>query len=144
MNLMFEPADVTRGQQCGEALKRMHLLHLNKKAISVFKESRKVYCSENGHMRAANEKELEMIKEYEENYGSLVYHIIHSDGSLGFGETYEMLNVSPYREDWSHERNGIKNGTPICRSENITMPDWSESGSCMIHALANGTLYRYG
>ena len=144
MNQMFEPADVTRGQQCGEALKRMHLLKLNEKAISIFKEARKVYCSENTYLRAANEKELEMIKQYEENYGTLVYHIIHSDGTLGIGETYEMLNVSPYREDWSYERSSIRNGTPICRSENITMPDCSESGSVMIHTLANGVLYRWG
>ena len=143
MNPMFEPADVTRGQQCGEALKRMHLLKLNEKAISIFKESRKVYCSENTYLRAANEKELKMIEQYEEKFGALVYHIIHSDGILGFGETYEMLNVSPYREDWSYERATIKNGTPICRSENITMPDYSESGRIGLHTLANGVLYRY-
>ena len=143
MNPMFEPADVTRGQQCGEALKRMKALGLNEKAISIFRESRKVYCSENTYLRAANEKELEMIKQYEEKYGTLVYHIIHSDSTLGIGETYEMLNVSPYREDWSYERNTIKNGAPICRSENITMPDCSESGSIGLHTLANGVLYRY-
>lgn len=143
MNPMFEPADVTRGQQCGEALRRMHLLKLNEKAISIFRESRKVYCSENTYLRAANEKELEMIKQYEEKYGTLVYHIIHSDGTLGIGETYEMLNVSPYREDWSYERNTIKYGAPICRSENITMPDCSESGCIGLNTLANGVLYRY-
>ena len=61
MNPMFEPADVTRGQQYGEALKRMHLLKLNEKAISIFKESRKVYCSENTYLRAANRMELKMM-----------------------------------------------------------------------------------
>ena len=64
-----------------EALKRMKKWDLHENIIREFKDEDKLNKSERsfvpGILYYLNEEEENMIKEWEEEYGGLVYHVIH-------------------------------------------------------------------
>lgn len=95
----MEERFATREEMKAEALKNMKALGLLKDVIKEFKEEDKLNVSEGiGALYWLNEEEQQMVKEFEERTGDLVYHVIHS--MTNFGEMYSMLIISKYKEDW--------------------------------------------
>ena len=121
-----------------EALTRMQMLRLNKDIIYSFVFDQQLKCSENNKVTDVPNKIIKEIEEWQNKFGNLVYHVIHSDYIC---ETYECLSVSCYKEDWEFERNLINDGWVMSHSINITIPEYTESGSIGIQNN-NGILKR--
>lgn len=124
-----------------EAIERMKKLKLPLNVISDFENDDTIYCSEYPHNRLINPKEKDIIDKYIEWSDCFVYHIIHSYSNIG--ETYELLTVSNYIEDWSYEHRYLEKGIILVYAENLSRPENSESGSIMVENI-DGTLYRIG
>ena len=124
-----------------EALARMAKHKLLGKCIMDYNTLDIVMCSENGIVRKLNEKENKIVQDYEKTSGCLVYHIIHSFSNIG--ETYELLRVSNYMDDWTYENSNLEKGIILVYAQNMTHPDWSESGSIEVENY-KGALFRIG
>ncbi len=123
-----------------EALKRIAKIGLDNEIYSSFKENDKIICSDNGKMTEVPEHIMEGIKKWQDKYGNIVYHVIHSKL---FYETYECLSVSCYLSDWDYERNLLCTNWIMSHSINIDKPEYTESGSIKFFRQ-NGTLSRIG
>ena len=98
-------------------------------------------CSENKKFIEVPAEILMELRAWEKKYYNLVYHVIHSY-YLGF-ETYECLSVSFYSDDWSFENETLDEGWPMSHSINITVPEYSESGTIQVENI-KGSLVRVG
>ena len=123
-----------------EAEQRMEALGLSKEVIKDFIDENILACSYNTHMMGVSPKILEEIKNYQAEFGNLIYHVVHSH-FMG-QETYECLAISPYMEDWDYEFPDEKKWT-MSHSINITHPENTESGSIQLENK-NGVLVRIG
>ena len=123
-----------RASMKSEAIKRMKMLSLDQEIISQYLDADIVVCSDNGiHFTEVPPEITKQSIEWQQKFGSLVYHVIHA---YIFGlETYELLSVSPYKEDWKFEKGIIENSWVMVHSINLTVPENSESGS--IHVVNN-------
>lgn len=123
-----------------ESCSRMIALGLPSSVIDEFKENNKLYCSEAGRFVEVPAKILERVIEWQKVSKCLVYHVIHA---FIYGiETYEFLYTSCYREDWDFESSIMADDWVMVRSENQTIPDFSESGSIQVAQTLNGCLVR--
>lgn len=122
-----------------EAIKRMEMVNLDRRCINAFKSGNVWKSEAMGSLFELNEKEKEMVKEFEDEYKGLVYHIIYSETE--FGTLYAMLYVSNHPEEWEMDNEDLKEGYPIAYVENISDPYSSEFGSIGIRP-ANGGLVR--
>lgn len=130
-----------REKQFQEALKRMEMLNLSKQCINAFKDGN-VWESEGyGALYECNEKEKEIIKQFEKENKSLVYHMIHN--RFEFGECYTILFVSNYKGEWGADIRDIKNGIILAYVKNIDDDYCSEFGSVAIKSQFGG-LVRIG
>ena len=77
-----------------EAIKRMKILRLHQNVLDDFINENKLNKSETsfGSLYWLDEKELEMVKDFENKHNVIVYHIIHTFSNLG--ETYELLFIT--------------------------------------------------
>lgn len=124
-----------------EAENRMLKLRLPQNVIQRFLCDKSVITlSDNTHFGSVPEDILEEIKAYQDEFGNLVYHVVHSH-FMG-QETYECLAVSPYKDDWHYETPD-KDGWTMSHSINITHPENTESGSVKIENKI-GVLVRVG
>ena len=112
-----------------EALKRMRILGLAKDVIISYEDNNRLCCSENGQITNVPEKIIKEIGEWQDNFGNLIYHVIHSNFIF---ETYECLSVSCYKEDWDYEEKLINDMWVMSHSINVTVPEYTESGSICI------------
>ena len=85
-----------------EALKRMKQLGLREKIINTFKAEDKLLCSERERLKEVPPEILKGIREWEDNYGCMAYHVVHNE-LYGY-DIYNALSVSNYLEDWIYER----------------------------------------
>ena len=137
-----------------EALKRMKKWDLHENVIREFKDEDKLNKSERsfipyylnselsfvpGNLYYLNEEETAMIKEWEEEYGGLVYHVIHDYTNIG--ELYTLLFVSKYENEWEYDNKDIETEEPLCYVINKDYNVNSEFGHCIIKP-ANGGLER--
>ena len=127
-----------------EAIKRMNALNLFKPCIKSFDKNNEVQLTEptGGLYEFSDDAELNAkIKEFEEQYNALVYHVIHT--YTQFGELYSFLFVSDYEEEWEMDNADIKDGYVIAYVWNKT-DDWmSEMGSIVVQERFGG-LVRIG
>ncbi len=112
-----------------EAIKRMKMLELDKEIIVSYKDKNKLCCSEKDKIIDVPERIVKDIGEWQDKFGNLVYHVIHSDFIY---ETYECLSVSCYKEDWSYERGLIEDSWVMSHSINVIVPEYTESGSICV------------
>lgn len=141
MFLIDEEDFINRQVAKEEAINRMKKLKIDNKVINVYKSFDQIFCSCKGNLHPVTDNETEMIKEFEDKYGNYVYHIIHSFSDIG--ETYELLYVSCYQEDWKWENANIDSGYLLVYAENKTIPEYSESGSIVVINV-EGSLLRVG
>lgn len=130
---------VTREDQKVEALIRMKRLNLHPNVIREFKNSGKLNITEPPYGALFwMEKHLDKIKEFEEEYNALAYHVIHNYAD--FGELLTVLYVSAYEEEWLRDMEELKNGLPCCYVINLNFPEFSEFGHCEILPALGGVL----
>ena len=122
-----------------EAIKRMKALDLYKPYITLFEKDNQIFMSEmtGGVYEFNNNKELvAKVKEFEEEYNALVYHVIHT--MTQFGELYNFLYVSQYEEEWGQDNADISEGYALVYVWNKT-DDWcSEFGNIGVQGKFGG------
>ena len=84
-----------------------------------------------------NEPELlKKIKEFEAEYGSIVYAVTHTMAQ--FGELYEFLCISKYEEEWDYTLEDIKDGYVFAYVWNKTDEWCSEFGNIAVKSFGGG------
>lgn len=95
-----------------EAIKRLTRLNIYKPYINGFKaKAQKVCFFENfAGFWVNQEPEIEAkMKEIEQEYGCTVYAITHE--FTAFGECYDFIVVSQYKEEWDYELEKVQSST---------------------------------
>lgn len=124
-------------KQKQEALARMKMLKLNWSVVKEFREEGKLNKSEfGGILYLLTDAEKEMVKTFEEQHNSLVYHVIHN--FTEFGELYSLLYVSQDEEEREDDRNDITQGYALVYVKNKTNEVFSEFGSIGIKPQYGG------
>ena len=135
---------VSRENKKVEAIKRMKVLGLFKPCIKAFESRDEVQLTEptGGLYEFSDDAELNAkIKEFEEEYNALVYHVIHT--YTQFGELYSFLFISDHEEEWEMDNEDVKDGYAIAYVWNKS-DDWcSEMGSIVVQERFGG-LVRVG
>ena len=84
-----------------------------------------------------NEPELlKRIREFEAEYGSIVYAVTHT--FTQFGELYEFLCISKYEEEWDYTLEDVKEGYAFSYVWNKTDEWCSEFGTITVQSLGGG------
>ena len=131
--------NVSRENKKAEAINRMKALKLFVPCIKAFKDRNEVQLSEmtGGLYEFSRDEELNAkIKEFEEEYNALVYHVIHT--YTNFGEMYSFLYVSDYEEEWEMDNEDIQDNYAMSYVWNKDCPDFSEFGSIGIRQKFGG------
>ena len=131
-------------EQKAEAIGRMVLLGISHEIIKQFEESSIVYASEQpfGKFYPINPDDAIHVKQFEEDFGALVYAIVRTATTIGYLDSY--LYVSKYQHEWEKDRLDLMspdNGL-FAYVYNRDEPDFSEIGSIGIHKEPNGGLLR--
>lgn len=122
-----------------EAIKRMKALDLYKPYIMSFEKRNEIFLSEmtGGVYEFSSDKELiAKVKEFEKEYDALVYHVIHT--YTEFGELYNFLYVSDYKEEWNSDNEDLKDGYVYAYVWNKTDEYCSEIGSIGVRGKFGG------
>ncbi len=127
-----------------EAMKRMKMVDLWDEAINEFEANGTVCYSEptsigNYRIGAVYSLEDDMkgrVKDFEDEYGGLVWHVIKS--YTNFGEWLTFLYVSNYEDEWAEDRNDLREGYPIAYVD--TGDFCSEFGSVQIKSAGGGLI----
>lgn len=132
---------VNKKEMKNEAIKRMKILRLHQNVLDDFINENKLNKSDSplGALYWLDEKELEMIKDFEYEHNVIVYHIIHTFSNLG--ETYELLFITKEKEEWEAEKVDLKNGFALAQVIVIDYSPNSEMGYIGIENI-NGGLVR--
>ena len=117
-------------------------LGLNSKVVNYWNEARLYYSylTAGGYMGSIDKIEhdpqyVDVVKKFEEEYGSMVYHVIESNDAL------ILLSVSNDDDEWKYER---LEGNKIMAYVHCTnTPDQSEFGEVVLSSL-HGALVRIG
>jgi len=136
----------TRGRQFIEARERLFSIKgLIPDIITYFDVSTDIHVSENqpigGILYWANQypEVLKAIKEFEERYSAVVYHVNRTYSQ--FGELLSFFYVSNDPEEWAMDRADLAEGRPVVYVENLNDPFSSEFGSIGFEIRAGG-IYR--
>lgn len=121
-----------------EALKRMRLLDLHENVINEFDKEGKLNLSANAALFWLENHEKDMIREWEEKTGYLVYHVIKD--YTNFGLLYSLLYISDYQEEWEMEAMDIKSGSSMAFVLNSDYEDSSEFGFIGIEPMIGGII----
>lgn len=122
------------------ALSAMKILDIYKPYIKEFEKKGTVTLFEGFggyYVGEDNEPELlKKIKEFEAEYGSIVYAVTHT--FTQFGELYEFLCISKYEEEWERSLEEIKEGCAFSYVWNKS-DDWcSEFGYITVKSFGGG------
>lgn len=130
-----------REKQKAEAIARMKKLGIIEDAIKQFEDDNVVMVSENGFLYWLDDEQKEIVKEFEDEYGALVYMVIHN--MTLFGELLSMLYVSKHQDEWVYDNEDIEAGYAIAFVKNLDDDFCSEIGSIAIERKYGG-LVRVG
>ena len=120
-----------------EAIERMKMLKMLDNPIVEFDKEGKLNLSERGILFWLNKKEQNMVNEFERENDALVYHVIKSYTNSGL--MYSLLYVS-YSEEWSYDREDIKNESAVAYVINVDAPECSEFGKIGIRPCFGGVI----
>lgn len=121
-----------------EAIERMEMLGMSKQCIKAFKDGN-VWESEGiGALYECNDKEKEIIKEFEEKNNGIVYHMIHN--IFEFGECYTMMIVTNDEEEWKQDREDLSQGYAFTYVKNVDDEWCSEYGTVGIKQNIGGLI----
>lgn len=135
--------------QKAEALKRMGMIDFHPDVPKQFEKDGTVFYSERTPLGGilywiSNEPEWEkLVKEFEEQYGALVYHATHEH--TAFGECLDLLYVSKHEDEWYMDIQDLE-----CKRKgefnqcvyvlNLTEPAFSEFGTISLKEAAGGLI----
>jgi len=134
--------------QTYEAVRRLNILEIECELMPTvtneFENEGTVYYSEyvnkdtKGVLYWVNNKEefVNTIKEFEEQYNTIVYHVILTPTE--FGDMLTLLYVSPHKEEWEKDKEELHEKLPCAYCIN---GDCSEFGGIEI-AGTNGGIIR--
>ena len=125
-----------------EAINRMRALGIYKPTIDQFQRSGILSRSEPpfGAIYWVEDEDLKAVKEFEQETGCLVYHVIRSFTTLGTMDAY--LYVSPHKDEWEPEREDIEEGYPLAYVRNLSEPLFSDFGTIGIRRTGAAGLLR--
>ena len=138
MDLLDDVDIVSRSEMKKEAVRRMESLGMLSDTIDKFKNG-KLQMSEGGILFDLPKNIEEEVRQHEDQFDEVIYHVIHSFSNIG--ETYECIFVSRYMNDWKWETDMMKKNIVYAYVINKTMPDCSEAGSIGI-INSHGALVR--
>ena len=122
------------------ALSAMKSLNILPAYINKFKKDGTITLFERFggyYIEEDNEPELlKKIKEFEAEYGSIVYAVTHT--FTQFGELYEFLCISKYEEEWEYTLEDIKDGYVFSYVWNKTDDYCSEFGTIAVKSFGGG------
>lgn len=115
----------------------MKMLEIYAATIKEFEKDNIINKSEHGgFLYWLDENEQKIVKEFEEKYNALVYHVIHN--YTEFGELYSLLYVSQHEEEWDYDKDDIENNVALAYVKNIDEDMFSEFGSIGIKRQYGG------
>ena len=91
-----------------------------------------------GALFYANDEVMNKIHEIENEYGGMVYHVIHHRAE--FGECYCLLYTSKYLEDWENDRLNMADNVVFAYVWNKSCDDWSEFGNIQVMQKIGGLI----
>mgnify|MGYP004639393735 CR=1 FL=1 len=129
---------VTREKMKKEALVRMKILGLHENALKDLEHKDIVNSSFFGALYFLDDGQKARVRQFEDESGGLVYHVIHDYTDLG--EMLSFLYVSKYEDEWSRDREDLKEGIPLVYVANLTDEMCSEYGSIGVKPYMDGVL----
>ena len=130
---------MTREQQKIEAISRMKTLNLHSNAIKEFEKEDLINISESyGVLYWLNESQKEYVKEFEQEFNAVVYHVIYNNTE--FGELLAFLYVSNDEDEWGYDRDDLKDGYACAYVKNLDEAAFSEFGSIGIKPSFGGLI----
>lgn len=114
-------------KQCLEAVNRMKLIGLHENAIQDFVNEGKLNLSDNGFLFWLNESEQNIVDQWQQETGNLVYHVVKTRTT--FGLMYSFFYVSKYEEEWFMDNADLQEGYAVCYVYNADDELSSEYGS---------------
>jgi hypothetical protein len=123
-----------------EAIERMKLLKLHPTAIKEFEQTKLLNVSEPplGSLFWVNKEQEKVVRNFEAEFGGLVYHIVHSYTT--FGELLNIFYVSEHKEEWEMDRNNILECCACVYVKNLTDDDCSEFGYIGFKSVGGGVV----
>ena len=131
---------MTNEELIAEALKRMKILEFNLNVLHEFETEQKLNRSEtsSGLFVWLTDDEMEIVKEFQEKYNVLVYHVIKTC-TVQMGTIYDLLFITTEQEEWDIEKEDLKDGYALSH----TLADFSESGMIKIKKINGGVAREY-
>lgn len=125
-----------------EAVKRMKMWGIDPRIVDDFRKKDLVSSSEPplGACFWLTDEQKERVRSFEEEYGALVYHVIHSYTDIGEMESY--LYVGNYPEEWEMDHEYISEQCSMAYVYNKTYPEYSEIGGIGVRLTAAAGLER--
>ena len=119
---------MNREKMKAEALYRMKMLKMLDQPIQEFEKEDKLNKSEYGKgiLYWLEDEEMEMVKEFEENYGAVVYHVILDQ--TAYGPMYSFLYVTKYDTEWAQDKQDIRSGQSLSYVINGCINDMGSIG----------------
>lgn len=132
---------IVKEEQIQEAIKRLQFLQLHPNVIRDFRRgiiNRSDPSPFGGILFWLTDKEKEYVREFEQKYNAVVYHVIYSRTS--FGALLSFLYVSDSEREWKDDQEKLMQGYPFVYVKNLS-DDWSsEFGSIGIQSIGGGLL----
>lgn len=133
--------NISREEKMTEALRRLEALRIYRPTVKSFKEG-KVSTTEPPHGATywMEGRELELVRQFEEEYNALVYLVVRSFTTIGTMDAY--LYVSDHPDEWPEDREMLKEWTAFAYVRNYDHPDCSEFGDIGVRPSTAGGLLR--
>ena len=125
-------------KQKAEAIKRMKALKVISGAIEQFEEDNAIMVCENGFLYWLDDEQKKMVKDFEEEYGGMVYMVIHN--VTEFGELYSMLYVSQHESEWKMDWEDLEDSIAMAYVKNVSDDFCSEFGCISIRSRFGGII----
>ncbi len=119
--------EATREQMKEEAVKRMKMLGIYKRAIKEFEQEGKLNVSRGGFLYWLDDDYKEKVAEFEEKFGGLAFLAI--EDNTEFGKLLSILYVSRYQGEWESDRDALRTVFPSAYVFNLDAEECSEFGS---------------
>lgn len=130
--------EATREEMKQEAIRRMKVLKMHPNPIREFQKEDKLNYSLCGMLYWIDEDQKKMVKEFEEEYGCVVYHVIQTSTTIG--KMLSFLYVSKNKEEWEYDMEDLMQGCPYAYVINLDA-DWcSEIGPIQVAPRFGGVV----
>jgi hypothetical protein len=132
----MEEEKATREEMIQEAVKRMKMFKMLKSVVTDFQKGVLNRSENGGYLFWLEDEEKQLVQEYENRTGNVVFHVIKSYTDIGL--MYSLLYVSSYKDEWEEEREEMQEGIHIAYVYNMVWPDCSEAGCISVRPSIGG------